>query len=141
MLQKFNDVGFIMWHDRPGARELVVLDVQWMLDQMTALLCTRSLQQKAEESTTMRATQWDDLRLRGRHGGRRRETGRREAGRWRLRRGCVQIRGSSREKREGGQHRGSAARGGPSDVGVVGRELRAHGAQRSALGIGELRRQ
>ena len=71
MLQKFNDVGFIMWHDRPGARELVVLDVQWMLDQMTALLCTRSLEHKYGLRDASLTTQWNDLRDRGRpHWGR-----------------------------------------------------------------------
>jgi hypothetical protein len=66
MLRKFNDVGFIMWHDRPGARELVVLEVQWMLDQMTALLCTRSLEQKYSLRDASLTTKWDDLRTLGR---------------------------------------------------------------------------
>ena len=66
MLQRFHDVGFIMWHNHPGTCDLVVLDVQWMLDQMTALLCHRSLKAKAGESKTMRATLWDNLRESGR---------------------------------------------------------------------------
>ena len=48
MLQEFHDVGFLMWHDRPGTRDLVVLDAQWMIDRMTSFVAARS-----KSSTTL----------------------------------------------------------------------------------------
>ena len=65
MLQEFHDVGFLMWHDRPGTRDLVVLDVQWMIDRMTELLCRRSLEAKYDASVDKKDA-WTELRIRGR---------------------------------------------------------------------------
>eukprot|EP01043_Picozoa_sp_COSAG02_P056945 COSAG02_NODE_6834_length_3337_cov_28.082149_3_plen_490_part_00 len=65
MLQKFHDVGFIMWHDRAGTRDLVVLDVQWMINQMTELLCQRSIEAKYNASTDKKGA-WTELQHRGR---------------------------------------------------------------------------
>jgi hypothetical protein len=60
MLQKFHDVGLIMWHDRPETRQLVVLDVQWMLAQMTVLIDRRALKTKAREDNDTPAL-WSQL--------------------------------------------------------------------------------
>ena len=60
MLQEFHDLGFIIWVDTPATRQLVVLDVQWMMDQMTALLCHRSIKEKQRRSRSQRRL-WGDL--------------------------------------------------------------------------------
>eukprot|EP01043_Picozoa_sp_COSAG02_P071666 COSAG02_NODE_13194_length_1429_cov_1.121053_1_plen_331_part_00 len=66
MLQEFHDVGLIMWHNKPQTRELVVLDIQWMIDQMTELLCRRSIEQKENVSFGQNKARWVDLRRKGR---------------------------------------------------------------------------
>ena len=43
LLQEMNDLGFVIWHNTERAQDLVVLHVNWMVQQMTKLLCKRSL--------------------------------------------------------------------------------------------------
>ena len=52
MLQEFSDLGQIIWHDTAGARELVVLDVQWFMDRMTDVLCHRSIKKHRSEAAS-----------------------------------------------------------------------------------------
>eukprot|EP01045_Picozoa_sp_COSAG04_P036912 COSAG04_NODE_9192_length_889_cov_0.891139_2_plen_200_part_00 len=63
MLAKFHSVGFLLWHS--GTRDLVVLDVQWMLDRMTELLCHRSLAGKYRDSADKKDV-WSALQSSGR---------------------------------------------------------------------------
>eukprot|EP01045_Picozoa_sp_COSAG04_P018856 COSAG04_NODE_1779_length_5595_cov_1.888464_4_plen_1114_part_00 len=65
MLTEFHDLGLIMWHSTAGRRDLCVLDPQWMIDQMTALLCLRSIMQKRRTSRGKRG-QWTELQKQGR---------------------------------------------------------------------------
>ena len=66
MLTKFRDVGFLMWHgQQKETRQLVVLDVQWMLDRMTSVLCQRSIEQKYAQSARLKDS-WSELQARGR---------------------------------------------------------------------------
>ena len=50
----------LIWHDEPQMRDMVVLDVQWAVDQMTALLCQRSIKAKARAHPGSRRL-WRDL--------------------------------------------------------------------------------
>jgi hypothetical protein len=61
MLREFADVGLILWKDEPGTRELVVLDVQWMVDQMTAMLCKRSIKKKQRKCPPRSRASWREL--------------------------------------------------------------------------------
>jgi hypothetical protein len=65
MLQRFHDVGLLMWHDTPDTRDLVILDVQWIIDQMTQLLCRRIIRERYNASATMKDA-WSDLDRYGR---------------------------------------------------------------------------
>ena len=55
MLKRFTDVGWILWHDRPETREMVVINVQWLVDKMTQMLCRRSLDLKWTASGSNKA--------------------------------------------------------------------------------------
>ena len=54
MLTEFRDIGLLMWHSEEGRRDLIILDVQWMLNAMTQLLCQRSIEAKRRSSHGMR---------------------------------------------------------------------------------------
>ena len=45
LLQEMHDVGFAIWHDTERARELVVLNVDWMIKNLTRMLCKRLLRE------------------------------------------------------------------------------------------------
>ena len=61
MLQEFHDIGLIIWHNTPPTRDLVVLDVQWMMDTMTALLCHRSIKQRQRKAGSQQRRLWSEL--------------------------------------------------------------------------------
>ena len=61
MLREFHDIGMLLWHDEPKMREMVVLDVQWVVDKMTALLCHRTIKARARAHPASRRV-WNDLR-------------------------------------------------------------------------------
>ena len=69
LLQEMHDVGFAIWHDTERARDLVVLNVDWMIRQMTIMLCKRTLQSIARGDCACNRRLIKQLR----------ETGRREA--------------------------------------------------------------
>ena len=87
MLQEYHNIGFLQWcWEEADARNLVVLDVQWMMDTMTKMLCTRNivkmkrnrrsrhrdkwarLQSTARFDTVLLPELWQDLEARERDG-------------------------------------------------------------------------
>ena len=54
MLRKYHNIGFLQWcGDEESARDLVVLDVQWMMEQMTRMLCQRQIKLKTRGTSSM----------------------------------------------------------------------------------------
>ena len=64
MLQEYHDIGLLLWHDQEDTRDLVVLDLQWMLDTMTEMLCRRSIADK--KKTAGLRSLWTRLEEEGR---------------------------------------------------------------------------
>ena len=46
LLQDMTDIGLLLWHDTTYARNLVILDLEWMITQSTELLCRRRIQER-----------------------------------------------------------------------------------------------
>ena len=46
LLQKATGIGLLLWHDTTYARNLVVLDMEWMITHMTGLICRRGIQER-----------------------------------------------------------------------------------------------
>ena len=67
MLQELHDPGLLLWRDTTTTRELVVLDTEWMVAQMTALGCKRSLEKKTFDDSCdpLLRTRLRDLRNQG----------------------------------------------------------------------------
>ena len=66
MLRRFNDLGLLLWRDSPHhsqSRELVVIDLQWMGEQIKELVCRRSIDRKAR---AFNSAEWDELQRSGR---------------------------------------------------------------------------
>ena len=65
MLKVFTDLGLLKHATLHNLRSIVVLDLQWIVDLMTELLCARSIEEKHRQSRT-RKVQWRRFRDTGR---------------------------------------------------------------------------
>ena len=65
MLQRFSDLGLLIWRHKSQLQGLVMLDAQWLIDHATALLCTRAIDEKVRRCASTRR-HWRALKEEGR---------------------------------------------------------------------------
>eukprot|EP01051_Picozoa_sp_SAG22_P004045 SAG22_NODE_208_length_15237_cov_22.602774_6_plen_1481_part_00 len=66
MLKVFTDLGLLKHATLMNLESVVVLDLQWIVDLMTELLCRRSIEKKVEKTTRGRRVSWRRFRDTGR---------------------------------------------------------------------------